>query len=179
MAYSTCPSCGLRIGSRDGIGPTKCPRCMARRRLERRSGPRSAPRAIRPGRDPSESRGPGTGVAEQTVDPERWIEQGPLSLRMERDPPEHYVIEFYGEFDLAGVELAARELRRCAETDVEEIIVDLSGLDFIDSSGLHVLVQSYTSDRRNGNRFRFLRGPEPVQRVMEVTCLDTRLPFVD
>jgi anti-sigma B factor antagonist len=119
------------------------------------------------------------GVAEQTVEPERWIEQGPLSLRMERDPPELYVIEFYGEFDLDGVELAARELRRCAETNVEEIIVDLSGLDFIDSSGLHVLVQSYTSDRRNGNRLRFLRGSEPVQRVMEVTCLDTRLPFVD
>jgi anti-sigma B factor antagonist len=108
-----------------------------------------------------------------------WIEQGSLSIRTEREPAELYVIEFYGELDLAGSEVAARELRRCPQTDVEEIIVDLSGLEFIDSSGLHVLVESFKSDRQNGNRLCFLRGPDPVQRVMEVTSLDAVLPFAD
>jgi hypothetical protein len=31
MTYSTCPNCGVRIGSRDGLGPTRCPRCLARK----------------------------------------------------------------------------------------------------------------------------------------------------
>jgi anti-sigma B factor antagonist len=108
-----------------------------------------------------------------------WIEQGPLSIRVEREPAELYVIEFYGELDLAGSEVAAEALRRCAQSDVKEIIVDLSGLDFIDSSGLNVLVESFKSDRQNGNRLRFLRGPDPVERVMKLTSLDEVLPFAD
>jgi len=31
MTYSTCPNCGIRIGSRDGTGPARCPRCLARK----------------------------------------------------------------------------------------------------------------------------------------------------
>jgi len=60
-----------------------------------------------------------------------------------------------------------------------ERIVDLSGLDFIDSTGLGALVQAHRSDREDGNRLRFLRGSAPVQRVMELTCLDRSLPFAD
>jgi anti-sigma B factor antagonist len=108
-----------------------------------------------------------------------WIEHGALSIRTERDSAEVYVIEFYGELDLAGTELAAEELRRCEQSDVREIIVDLSGLDFIDSTGLGVLVEIYNSERQNGNRLRFLRGSGPVERVMHLTCLDGVLPFAD
>jgi anti-sigma B factor antagonist len=108
-----------------------------------------------------------------------WIEHGALSIRTEREPADLYVIELYGELDLAGTEVAAEELLAAHRTDVAEIIVDLSGLDFIDSSGLRVLVESLNRDRQNGNRLRFLRGPESVQRVMELTCLDAVLPFAD
>jgi hypothetical protein len=30
MTHSTCPRCGIRIGSRHREGPTHCPRCLAR-----------------------------------------------------------------------------------------------------------------------------------------------------
>jgi anti-sigma B factor antagonist len=110
---------------------------------------------------------------------EAWVEHGVLSIRTERDPAEVYVIEFYGEFDLAGAELATKELRRCEQTDVEEIIVDLSGLDFIDSTGLGILVETFKSERQNGNRLRFLRGSGSVERVIQLTRLDEVLPFAD
>ncbi len=60
---------------------------------------------------------------------ESWIEQGALSIRTERDPAQVYVVEFYGELVLAGIEVAAKELRHSEQTDAEEIIVDLSGLE--------------------------------------------------
>jgi anti-sigma B factor antagonist len=116
---------------------------------------------------------------DRTAEAGNWIEHGPLSIRAEREPAELYIIEFYGELDLAGTEVAASVLRDCAEADVEEIIVDLSGLHFIDSSGLAVLVESFKGERRNGNRLRFLRGSDSVQRVMELTRLDSVLPFAD
>ena len=99
-------------------------------------------------------------------------------MRREREAA-LYVIGFYGELDLASAECAATELRRCTASDVDEIVVDLSGLDFIDSTGLNILLQAYEREPQNGNRLRFLRGPAPVQRLIELTRLDTMLPFGD
>ena len=174
MTYGTCPSCGIRLGSRDGIGPTRCPRCLARKGLSVVRTPR-AQRLRAASSEPDGLARPREAAPASGT----WSEHGPLSIRTERDPTEVYIVEFYGELDLAGTEAAATELRRCEETDVEEIIVDLSRLDFIDSSGLQVLVESFKRDRQNGNRLRFLRGPDPVQRVIELTCLDAVLPFAD
>ena len=109
-----------------------------------------------------------------------WIDRGQLSIRIEREPEELYVIEFFGEFDLAGVEVAPRELQRATESDVEEVMIDLSGLNFIDSSGLRVLCQADAAVRANGSpRLRFLRGQGQVERVLELTRLDEALPFAD
>jgi anti-sigma B factor antagonist len=178
LTYSTCPNCGIRIGSRHGIGPTQCPRCLARTGLSvdlvdavRRE--HEAPSTA------SDNSG-GIAMARETAPTtESWIEHGALSIRTERDPAQVCVVEFYGELDLAGIEVAADELRRCEQTDAEEIIVDLSGLDFIDSSGLRILLETYQSERQNGNRLLFLRGSEPVERVMHLTRLDEVLPFAD
>lgn len=178
MTYSTCPNCGIRIGSRHGIGPTQCPRCLARKGLTV-----DLVDAVRPEREalstaPDESGGVAT-ARETAPTAETWIEHGALSIRTERDPAQVYLVEFYGEFDLAGIEVAANELRRCEQTDAEEIIVDLSGLDFIDSSGLRVLLETYQSEGQNGHRLLFLRGSEPVERVMHLTRLDEVLPFAE
>ena len=62
---------------------------------------------------------------------------------------------------------------------MDQIIVDLSGLDFIDSSGLRVLVSAYERERLGADRLVFLRGRSPVQRIMKLTELDSVLPFID
>ena len=178
MTYSTCPNCGIRIGSRHGIGPTQCPRCLARKGLSVDLVDAVPRERVAP--SPTADKSGGIAMATETAPAaETWIEHGALSIRTERDPEEVCVVEFYGELDLAGIEVAANELRRCEQTDAEEIIVDLSGLDFIDSSGLRVLLETYQEEGQNGNRLRFLRGSEPVERVMHLTCLDEVLPFAD
>ena len=109
-----------------------------------------------------------------------WIERGPLSIRVERDPNELFVVEFFGELDLVGMEVAQRELQKAIESDVEEIMIDLSGLDFIDSSGLRVLCQAHAQVRSDGiKKLRFLRGHGQVERVIKLTRVDEALPFAD
>jgi anti-sigma B factor antagonist len=108
----------------------------------------------------------------------RWIENGRFSIRSERDPDELYIVELYGEFDLSGEALVEDALRQAVESDAAEIIVDLSGIDFIDASGLHVLAEVCTRDREAA-RIRFLRGSEPVDRVFRLAQLDRVLPFAD
>jgi anti-sigma B factor antagonist len=118
-------------------------------------------------------------IANTHLETGKLKEAGALSIRAERSPAELYVLELYGEFDLAAAELAGGELDRALESDVDEVIVDLSGLDFIDSTGLHVLWSAHARESAGANRLRFLRGSAPVERVFNLTGLDTVLPFAD
>jgi anti-sigma B factor antagonist len=108
-----------------------------------------------------------------------WLEKGPFSIRTEREPEDLYVVELYGEFDLSAAELATPELERVQQSDVKEIIVDLSGLEFIDSTGLSALCQIYRKEKEGDNRVILLRPEGLVQRVFELTGLSDTLPFAD
>lgn len=117
-------------------------------------------------------------AVEKPIESGEWAEHGPLSIRLEHDPAELYVLGFYGDFDISGVETAHSSLRRAAESDAEQVIVDLSGLDFIDSQGLRVLLDAHDRER-GANRLVFLRGTGQVGRVFALTQLDSVLPFAD
>ena len=58
------------------------------------------------------------------------------------------------------------------------VVVDLSGVDFIDSSGLGALVQANRIAAERGNRFVVVASP-PVRRLLTVTALDTVLDTYD
>jgi anti-anti-sigma factor len=106
------------------------------------------------------------------------IEHGPLTIRSSRQEDEH-VVALYGELDLAGVEVLQDEIRRVEQSDAGRIIVDLSGLDFMDSTGLRSMLQIHARSRTDGDRVVFLRGGPIVQRLFEITQTESRLPFLD
>ena len=110
--------------------------------------------------------------------PRVTIELGQLTIRSSRQEDEH-VVALCGEFDLGGVEAAQEEMRRVEQTDAGRIIVDLSGLEFMDSSGLHAILEIDAHSRVNGNRVVFLRAAPTVQRLLEITDTEGRLCFLD
>jgi len=101
---------------------------------------------------------------------------GSLSLRSMRDGDAH-VVELIGELDLDGASAVEEELLAVEASDAESIVVDLSNLEFIDSTGIRLIVMA--ADRSEGGRFALLRGPKQVHRVFEITDLADRLPFVE
>jgi stage II sporulation protein AA (anti-sigma F factor antagonist) len=105
-------------------------------------------------------------------------EQGPLTIRSSRQQDEH-VVALYGELDLGAVDAVQDEMRRIEQTDVGRIIVDLSALEFMDSTGLRTMLQIYSRSRADGDRVVFLRGGPVVQRLFEITGTEGRLPFLD
>jgi anti-anti-sigma factor len=108
---------------------------------------------------------------------ERSHNLGILALRTERQGDAH-VIALIGELDLDGAPRLEEELLRVEATDATSIVVDLRELDFIDSTGLRMLIMA--ADRSQSNdRFTILRGPKQVHRVFEITNLVDRLPFAD
>jgi anti-sigma B factor antagonist len=84
-----------------------------------------------------------------------------------------------GELDLSTVGKVEEELRR-VETDAPSLVVlDLSELSFLDSTGLRLVVTADQRAREGGRRLAIVRGPETVQRVFTITRLDERLDMVD
>jgi anti-anti-sigma factor len=108
----------------------------------------------------------------------RTLESGPLAVRIHADP-ETCLLELSGELDLSVADVLEGEVRR-AEKNARVLVIDLSGLRFIDSSGIAVLVHAL---QRSGNgagaELRLLRGPPGVERIIELAGLREHLPFLD
>ena len=105
----------------------------------------------------------------------RTSKLGSLVVRSEHEG-DAQIIELIGELDLDGAPRLEEELRAAEAGDATSIVVDLGQLEFIDSTGLRLLVMA--TDRAAG-RFSLLRGPKQVHRVFEITDMVDRLPFAD
>ena len=106
------------------------------------------------------------------------IGAGGLKLRSARHMEDHY-IDVSGELDIASAEALDAEVARVEATDANRIVVDLAGLDFMDSTGLHVLLALNTRSQDNGHRLRLRRPSPAVDRVLQITRADRMLPFID
>ena len=79
-----------------------------------------------------------------------------------------------GELDICGVPHMDRALRR-AERDGGPVVVDMQELEFLDSSGLQLLLATDLRLRSAG-RHLILRGLQPdVRWCLELTGADRRL----
>jgi anti-anti-sigma factor len=88
-------------------------------------------------------------------------------------------VELKGELDLASAPKLDDELQRLEEGSPALLVVDLSRLSFMDSSGLRTLLAADSRAREAGRRFVLVRGDDRVQRVLAITRLDERLELVD
>jgi anti-sigma B factor antagonist len=84
-----------------------------------------------------------------------------------------------GDLDLSGSRVLEGELDRlAAEPEVGAVVLDLRGLEFMDSSGLRLVIVADMRTRAAGRRFALVRGPDTVHRVFEITRMSERLEFV-
>ncbi len=89
------------------------------------------------------------------------------------------VIAPVGDLDLSSAATLDAEVRAAEGTDVDRIVVDLSGVTFMDSTGLRLLLQAEARSRADSSRLRLVRGSRRVQRVFELTNTEDMLPFID
>ena len=89
------------------------------------------------------------------------------------------VIVARGELDLSGAAVLEAEIERlAAEPELGSVVLDMRGLEFMDSSGLRLVVLADMKAREAGRRFALVRGGETVHRVFEITRMSDRLDFV-
>jgi anti-anti-sigma factor len=83
-----------------------------------------------------------------------------------------------GELDLANVTVLQERLDDAVRGKAA-VVIDLSRLTFIDSSGLRVLVRAERQLRDSGVPLVLVRGPRAVHRPFELTSLDSHFEFCD
>jgi len=84
-----------------------------------------------------------------------------------------------GELDLSTVDKVEHELQRIEGERPGTVVLDLSRLTFLDSSGLRLIVSADQRARQANGRFVVVRGPDTVQRVFSITHLDEQIELVD
>ena len=87
------------------------------------------------------------------------------------------VLALSGELDMAAVPAAEASLREALDGSSGRLVVDLSSVTFLDSSGIRLLLQAGAAVRDRGEELSVTRPPEGVWRMLERFRLDSRLPF--
>lgn len=85
------------------------------------------------------------------------------------------VLRVSGELDLATSPALEQELERLAAAETPLVVVDLAELEFMDSTGLSVLVRAHRRAEENGQRLGLVDIPQQVQRLLTLTGVRDRL----
>lgn len=102
------------------------------------------------------------------------------NLRVEVQAREDLILLMVsGELDLASSPVLAEELARADEMDARTVVVDLRDLDFMDSTGLHIVLKAHQRAQELGRRFVLVRGNRQIERLLSLTGVDEKLVIVD
>lgn len=89
------------------------------------------------------------------------------------------VIGVSGELDLASSPTLEESLERVFESGTPVVILDLRELDFMDSTGLSLLIRAHQTAENAERRLVLVQGPPQVQRLLSLTGVGERLAVVD
>jgi anti-sigma B factor antagonist len=87
------------------------------------------------------------------------------------------VLTLRGDLDLASADVVRARLDELREAG-EPALLDIDELDFMDSSGLRLVLDAAAASDKTGWGFSVTHGPEQVQRLFESTGVTERLPIV-
>ena len=102
----------------------------------------------------------------------------PDSFRCEIAPEDGRVLlRLAGELDMSTAPILEQRLREALDGGGRRLVVDLRGLDFMDSTGLTLLVRWDRAGEQEGYELELVRGEPRVHRLFELTGLDSRFTF--
>jgi anti-sigma B factor antagonist len=101
-----------------------------------------------------------------------------IEVRIERDG-DQTVVSLAGELDLLSAPRVRAVMTTVQADATERVVVDLTGLSYMDSVGIGLLVSSRQRLEAVGRRLS-LRNPEPaVRRLLQITGLEDYLGLED
>jgi anti-anti-sigma factor len=101
-------------------------------------------------------------------------------LRCEVAPDGDFVrVRPVGALDVSTAPVLRGKVEELRAAGFKRVLLDLSGLEFMDSSGVHLTLALDAEARSDGFTLGLAPGPEPVQRLFALTETMERLPFTE
>jgi anti-sigma B factor antagonist len=94
-----------------------------------------------------------------------------LQIALDRNG-EACVLTLQGEVDVYTAPAVRTRLLEAVEGGCPVLVVDMAGVDFIDSSGLGVLVSGLKRIRESGGRMTLVTDRESILKIFRITGLD-------
>jgi anti-sigma B factor antagonist len=91
---------------------------------------------------------------------------------------DYAVVRPVGELDLAAVDVLEAALSP-VETEFGKVVIDLRGVEFLDSTGLRVILSADARARSDGFDLKVINGTEQVRQLLTLTGMDKHLPLID
>jgi anti-anti-sigma factor len=101
-----------------------------------------------------------------------------FEIGSEPGPDDICIVRVSGEVDMAHEDEVREELARAAQSDPTGIVVDLTGCEFIDSSGVRALLLSREADGPEGasQQLAVAASSEQILRILGVMGIDRVIP---
>ena len=95
-----------------------------------------------------------------------------------RSQGDHTVLALAGEIDLYTAPRLQSELTRAlSAADAAQIVVDMSAVDFLDSTGLGVLVGGLKRVKSNEGELRLVVAQDRIMKIFDITGLAKVFPI--
>lgn len=88
------------------------------------------------------------------------------------------ILVLAGELDLASAEILQRAVDDPTLAAEPMLVLDLEQLQFIDSTGLRIILKALERCRSRGQEFAITRGSPQVQRLLSITGVAAHLPTI-
>jgi anti-sigma B factor antagonist len=89
--------------------------------------------------------------------------------------PDRLCVKLYGELDDASAPLLRDRVACFVSEPLGDLVIDLSDLTFVDSTGISLFVTLHKNLESKGQQLVLLRPTPMARRVMEITRLDSIL----
>lgn len=100
--------------------------------------------------------------------------QGDFQVEVRREADAE-LITIRGELDLASGPQLQAALERVSPEDTRVVVIDLRELEFMDSTGLSIIVRAHQRLAGTGCELGLVRGSTQVQRLLDLTGVAERL----
>jgi len=89
-----------------------------------------------------------------------------------------YIIEVVGDMDLYSAFELKNVVTKMLEKDIKNYVVDLAKVDYIDSSGIGVLIHIYSNIKKLNRNLKIANVHGSVEKVIKLTKLSQYFPIV-